>query len=83
MAITKEEISNYFDQGVKNKYDYLFIVCDTFDYEDFPVYVKKDDYQKEFDRIRNAEMTSITEVYDLSKDKQKQLNEYRAFNGPR
>lgn len=39
MATTQDTISKWFDYGVENKKSHLIVVCDTYDYEDYPVYV--------------------------------------------
>ena len=79
---TREDISRWFDDGVRRGATHLIVVCDTFDHEDFPVYVmpgedsrevagKHDDYSK---------MLRVMEVYALRRDKQSQLAEFRAYH---
>ena len=42
MAATKIEISTWFDNGLKSKDfpTHMLVVCDTYGYDDYPVYVK-------------------------------------------
>ena len=78
---TKKDISRWFDEGVNNKYAFMLIICDTFDYEDYPVYTNSaaDCMQ----RYKNpGEMQRIMEVYNLSDDKNSQLNKRRCINIP-
>ena len=79
-ASNKEDIISMFMDGVKNKYKYMIIICDQFDYCDFPVFVHSKemavDKLKEF---RHKSMTRVMEVYDLSQDMEKQINMRRAW----
>lgn len=38
MAASKEDISWWYDEGVKAGATHLIVVCDTYDHEDYPVY---------------------------------------------
>lgn len=81
MAATRIDISSWFDQGVRMGAAHMIVVCDTFDYEDYPVFVMPtDDFWAEHDRNNGPNMTKIMEVYDLALDKQAQLAERRAFH---
>jgi hypothetical protein len=80
MAANKQDISDWFDAGVRQKSTHLIVVCDTFDYEDYPVYVapSEDVRLKVIEHTGN--MQKVMEVYNLSMPKQAQLDERRAFN---
>lgn len=81
MAASKEEISKWFDEGVKKAATHMIIACDTFDYDDYPVFVhSKQSVEKEVKRLDGVNMQRVMEVYKLSDPKGKQLNEYRAYN---
>lgn len=80
---TKEDISRWFDEGVRQNATHMLVVCDDYDHEDYPVYIKPGENARE----RHNEYTSgkhsmqrVMEVYSLTQDKAKQLNEGRAFN---
>jgi len=87
MATTPKMLSNWFDRGVENNQKWMVIICDTFDYEDFPVYFGEsqvDDCKK---RIREAQhgdnMQQLMEIYDLTASKDLQLVAgTRVMNGP-
>lgn len=79
MGTTREEISTWFDAGVEEGATHMIVVCDTFDFEDYPVYVTAEQNVQEMIEKR-GEMQSIMEVYNLKMDKEKQLAEHRAFN---
>lgn len=78
---TLAQISKWFDRGVKQGATHMIVVCDTFSYEDYPVYVAPGDSPRtraeEFD---GKNMQKIIEVYDLRKDKREQLHQFRTFN---
>lgn len=63
--------------------DYMFVVCDTFDYEDYPVYVSKEEFKENYERYNNRDMQKIMEIYDLHKDIDEQLNSNRAWTIPK
>ena len=80
---TKRQISNWFDEGKEQQSEYMIIVCDEFDWEDYPVFVDKINFQVKYNELDNKNMQKIMEVYDLQKDKEQQLNIHRVFNLPR
>ncbi len=81
MPTSKEDLRDWFDCGVENKATHLIVVCDTFDYEDYPSYVQKGDDAKAMADYHNSQnMQRVMEVYDLSMDREKQIQQYRAFN---
>lgn len=79
---TKNEIKTWFIDG-KNKhiYTHMIIVCDTFDYEDYPVYVKSnEDIQEVMKTYDGTNMQKIMEIYKFNLDMDMQLEQRRAFN---
>ena len=83
MSISQTDISAWFDKGVSAKKDYLIIVCDTFEWSDYPVFTTKDNFWEKFNTYSNNDnMQRIMEVYDLNKNKIKQLKEPKSFNIP-
>jgi len=80
-AVTREEISEWFDEGVTKGATHLIVVVDTFDYEDYPVYViPGENASAKYEEYNRKNMQSVMEVYCLTRDKEKQLNERRSFN---
>jgi hypothetical protein len=80
---TKAEISSWFDRGLdsEDKPTHMLVVCDTFDYEDYPVYVKPEqDAKSVYDAFNKKNMQKVMEVYNLGVDKQIQMNTARVFN---
>jgi hypothetical protein len=81
MATTKEDIKEWFKRGKKQKATHLIVVCDTFDHEDYPVYVKKkEDIHEKCGKYDGKNMQRVMEVYNLNKPMQPQLDEQRSFN---
>lgn len=75
----KDEIERWYDEGVKIGATHMIVVCDTFDYDDYPKYVMPgEDVRKA--SIGLGEMQRLMEVYNLSMDKATQMAEHRAFN---
>lgn len=68
MSTTVEDLKTWYDHGVKAKATHMIIVCDTFDWEDFPVYIEpNENFYSKFDNYTNGKnMAKIMEVYDLS-----------------
>lgn len=82
MAATREDITRWFNDGKVRGYTHMIVVCDTFDYEDAPVYVLSD---AEGARIAEKEeaakpMQKVMEVYKLSAPLGEQINRFRCFN---
>lgn len=84
-AATRKDISEWFDAGKKSGHHYMIVVCDSYDYEDYPVYTgsgrafwDKYDYYSS----GRAKMQSIMEVYNLKVDKKKQMAKQRNMNIP-
>lgn len=63
------------------KATHMIVVCDTFDYEDYPVYVMKGQNVYEVQaNYTGKNMQRVMEVYNLKKSIKKQLDEHRSFN---
>jgi hypothetical protein len=81
MAATLDEISKWFDRGVEQKAKHMLVICDTFDYEDYPVFTNTD-----YDCLARykapGEMQRVVEVYDLTADKAAQMIERRSIRLP-
>jgi hypothetical protein len=83
MATSKEQISGWFDRGVKEGATHLIIVCDTFEHEDYPCWVHPgQDFWAKYEEFNGQNMQRIMEVYDLSAAKEAQMNERRALRVP-
>ena len=79
MGTSKTEIGYWFDRGVKEGYTHMLIMCDSFDYEDYPKYAKSEEEARKIGKSP-GEMQRVMEVYHLEMDKKKQLNAHDVFN---
>jgi len=78
---TKQEISSWFDAGVKRGARHMLVICDSFDHEDYPAYTDTDaDCRAKYEAP--GSMQHVMEVYDLTADKAVQLAMPRVFNLP-
>lgn len=69
------DILCWFDEGVRKGATHLVVVCDTFEYEDYPIYVMPTDNLAEVTAKHNGpNMQRVSGVYDLRKNKTEQLD---------
>lgn len=81
MATTKKIIREWLERGKEEGAIYVIIVCDTFDYEDYPVMVKpNEDVLEIAEEYDKKNMQKIMVVYTLKMDWEKQLNSKYVFN---
>ena len=81
MSATLQEIKGWIEEAYKRDATHLIIAVDTYDYENYPVYVTANEkIQKEIEHIDNADLQNIDEVYNMSMNIDKQLSERRAYN---
>jgi len=80
MGTNQEDIKKWLENAETTD-THMIVVCDTYDYTDYPVYVGKNEFVYNVkEQIKNKEMTKIMEVYNLEMDFDYQLNESRAFH---
>ena len=88
MSTTKEDIQRWLEHGKTVGATHMLVVCDTYDYEDYPVYIyplEKKSEHNETDvnkavRIYNVNMQKVMEVYSFALPLEPQLNEHRAMH---
>ena len=77
----QSEIARWFKEGKKSGATHLIVACDSFDHEDYPVYVKpNEDVRIKESNIRRSSMQLVMEVYNLSMDMDTQLRQKKSFN---
>jgi len=80
MATSVKEIERWFDEGVKQGATHMIVVCDTFDWEDYPKYVMPGQNAREVSE-HLGEMQKLMECYKLDPERKKeQLSAFRVFN---
>jgi hypothetical protein len=79
---TNTDMERWLNEGKRQKATHMLVVCDSFDYEDYPVYVKKGENVREvIDRVCKPDnMQRLMEVYNLSMDIKKQLKKRTNMN---
>lgn len=79
MAASRQEISAWFDLGVERGATHMLVLCDTYDWGDYPVFAKS--AQEAKNRAANpGDMQRVMEVYNLRKDKEPQLDQFRVYD---
>ena len=69
MKTTKDDIRRWFKEGVERNATHMIVICDTFDWSDFPCYVMSDENPREIVEKRDGKnMEKVIEVYNLSMD---------------
>lgn len=81
MTANMNEIRRWFEEGVAKGATHMIVVCDTFDHEDYPVFVKPGEDVREREKAYQwRNMQRVMEVYNLAIDMADQLGQRRAFN---
>lgn len=80
---TKAEISAWFDEAKHKGATHMLVVCDTYDYADYPVPCTGDaDCLAQFKAHDGQNMQRVMECYDLRIDKEIQLAATRVMHLP-
>lgn len=78
---TKQDIRQYLDYGKSVGATHCIIVCDEFDYVDYPVLVTPNqDVKERVHHYETAPLTSVMEVYNLSLPFEEQIAKVVAWN---
>lgn len=71
---TKSLIIEWLDEAKEKGATHLIIMCDTFSYDDYPVYVMPDQFSREEAEKRDGKnMQQLMEVYNLSMNWSEQI----------
>ena len=83
MRPTVDDIRGWLMRGKRDGATHAIIVCDTFDWSDYPVYVSPGANVREMMAVvRGKNMQKVMEVYDLALPFGPQLAETRAWHVP-
>lgn len=82
MAASYEDVRRWVYGGNNGTNSHLIVVCDKWDWEDYPVYVKNgEDIKKYISEYQDAQrMSGINEIYNYSLDLESQLREGHAWH---
>jgi hypothetical protein len=82
MSTNRETIHTWLKQGKERNAIHMLVVCDTYDHEDYPVFVMTGENLAEIAReYHGSNMQKVMECYDLSLNWEGQLSEIRAWHG--
>lgn len=69
MAASREDVDRWIAQAKERKAKYIISVCDTFDWDDYPVYCKdEEELQEKKTYYSNLSMQRINEVITINDD---------------
>lgn len=81
MATTRDDIRKWLEHGKTKGATHMVVVCDTYDYDDYPVYVERGQNAKDVvQAYSEQQMTRVMEVYSYALDLEQQLAEHRSWN---
>ena len=83
MAATREDIMGWFKRGKNDNQTHMIVVCDTFEYDDYPVFCDGlEEFEEKYAEHDGKNMQKIMEVYDLNKSEEEQMAQDRCYNYP-
>lgn len=80
MGTTRDDLRRWFEHGKEQGATHMLVVCDTFDWDDYPVYVLPDQDVQEVRKQYSKDMQKIMECYSYTLPINRQLAEHRAFH---
>lgn len=82
MATSRATIEHWLDTlYAGDDLTHMIVVCDTFDYQDYPVYVSTGESASDIaGQVETADMTRVIEVYSKSRSRELQMAEHRAIH---
>jgi hypothetical protein len=83
MPTTRDDIRRWLEDlyDLENHFTHLIVVCDTFDWEDYPIYVREtEDVNIVLKDKGTGNMRKVMEVYSRFVDREKQLAEHRSYH---
>lgn len=80
MATSINDLRRWLKQGKDKKASHMMIICDTFDWKEYPIYVMPTQIAKDiYNSFHMKNEQKVMEVYNLFKDIDIQLNKYRSM----
>lgn len=76
MTATRQDIIDWIEEGIEKGATHVVVMCDTFDHENYPIYVMSGEDPRKHCSYEN--MQRPDECYDLRMDIDAQLSERRA-----
>lgn len=80
-AATRSEVEEWVQEAQRRGATHLIVMVDTFDWEDYPVYIMGDqNINEELSKRSGKNMQRVVEVYNMQMNIKKQLAESRSYN---
>jgi hypothetical protein len=80
MTASRSDIRRWVEEGVEKGASHVIIAVDTWDYDNYPIYVMPGENARSRVNAQNAKsMQRVDECYDLSMDIEEQLGGGRVF----
>lgn len=68
VSTSVKDLKQWFDRGKRTRATHMIVVCDTFSYEDYPVYVSAtENVHAEYFKRHGINMQTVMEVYSYKK----------------
>lgn len=80
MAANRSDIRSWVREGKASGATHVIVMCDTYDHEDYPVFVKPGEVVADAIKRASGNMAQLMEVYAMHLDLEAQLSEYRAYH---
>lgn len=81
MTALKKTIRKWLEQGVEQEATHVIVVCDTFEPDDYPVFVlPEQDVREVVKEYGMMQMQKVIEVYNLSMSIEEQLASTLVYN---
>ena len=69
MAATRADVDRWIEQAKSKNLPFILSVCDTFDWDDYPVYCKdKNDLIMQYEAHNGTNMQRINEIIQILED---------------
>lgn len=79
--VTMYDIREWLQIGLEEDVTHMVVVCDAFNYKDYPRFVKPDEnIDKVLEDINNQNMQKVVEIYSYAKNLESQIKESRSWN---
>lgn len=81
MGTTRDEIREWLERGKAQGATHMIVVCDTYDHEDYPVFVMPgEDAKAKYAEYNGQNMQRVMEVYSYARNLEEQLAADRVHN---
>lgn len=69
MAATRQDVDMWIKRAIKKNCEFIISVCDTYDYDDYPVYIKDEaELIEKYEEFNGVNMQKINEIIKINDD---------------